>query len=135
MVVESVETADLIDAVALLGADAVQGYAIARPMPAAEFTDWMRKYAGAYQPADKADPEGRFARRAKLLIGDSHLHLLFGPAQSRVYELATTRGPVMPFRSICAALQTSLLEGGKESQYNRTRISGHSRKADRRVGR
>ncbi|MEM5328791.1 diguanylate cyclase [Paraburkholderia sp. JHI2823] len=110
VVVEGVESADLIDAVALLGADAVQGYAIARPMPAAQFTDWMRIHADAYRPAGPADPSGRFARLAKLLIWDSHLHLLFGPAQSRVYEFATTRRPVLPFTSISAALQTSLLD-------------------------
>lgn len=110
VVVEGVESVDLIEAVALLGADAVQAYAIARPMAAAHFTDWMRQHALAYEVPDRMYPKGLFARLAKLLIWESHLQLMSGPVQSCVHEIATASVPVSAFRSINPVLQRSLLE-------------------------
>jgi len=113
VVVEGVESVDLIDAVALLGADAVQGYAIARPLPAALFTDWMRAHGQVWEAPDRMYPKGNLARLAKLLIWESHLQLLFGPAASRVYEISTMETAILPFCSLNAALQTPLLEAAR----------------------
>ncbi|HEY8302070.1 MAG TPA: EAL domain-containing protein [Jatrophihabitans sp.] len=40
VVAEGAETMEIVDTLAELGCDVVQGYAIARPMPALEFMDW-----------------------------------------------------------------------------------------------
>ena len=42
--VEGLETPDLIEAAAVLGADGGQGYALAKPMPASELPDWVRQF-------------------------------------------------------------------------------------------
>ncbi|WP_296651575.1 EAL domain-containing protein [Paraburkholderia sp.] len=110
VVVEGVESVDLIDAVALLGADAVQGYAVARPMPAAQFTDWMRRHGDAYEAPDRMYPKGFLARLAKLLIWEFHVRLLFGTSLSRVVELPVDYTPIPPFRSVDPGLQTALLD-------------------------
>jgi len=41
--VEGLETPDLIEAAAILGADMSQGYAIARPMPAGQVNNWCKQ--------------------------------------------------------------------------------------------
>ncbi|CAM5431869.1 diguanylate cyclase domain-containing protein [Rhodanobacter lindaniclasticus] len=50
VVVEGLETPDLIEAASLLGADFGQGYALARPMPVEALASWMR----AHRPAPRA---------------------------------------------------------------------------------
>jgi diguanylate cyclase (GGDEF)-like protein len=47
VVAEGTETAEVLDTLAALGCHAAQGYTIARPMPPADFLDWLL----AYQPA------------------------------------------------------------------------------------
>ncbi|MDE2254506.1 MAG: EAL domain-containing protein [Betaproteobacteria bacterium] len=42
--VEGLETPDLIEAAAVLGADGGQGYALAKPMPASDLPDWVRHF-------------------------------------------------------------------------------------------
>ncbi|WP_233870454.1 diguanylate cyclase [Paraburkholderia adhaesiva] len=113
VVVEGVESVDLIDAIALLGADAAQGYAIARPMPAAGLTEWMRQHCEAWEAPDRANPEGHLARLAKLLIWETHLRLLFGSSRSRVFEIQPADVPILPFESVDAALQMSLLDAAR----------------------
>lgn len=49
--VEGLETSGLVEAATLLGADYGQGYAIARPMPAAEVVPWARGYRHATTPS------------------------------------------------------------------------------------
>ena len=110
VVVEGVESVDLVDAIALLGADAVQGYAIARPMPVAQFTDWMKQHRHVYEVPDQKSPKGHLARLAKLLIWESHLKLLFGSPRSRVVEFPEAYKPILPFRSVDPELQMSLLD-------------------------
>ncbi len=44
LVVEGVETAEIANAVRILGVDAAQGYAIAQPMPAATLRDWLAEH-------------------------------------------------------------------------------------------
>ena len=47
LVVEGVETADIHDALRVLGVDLGQGYAIARPMPAEAVAPWLAGHPGA----------------------------------------------------------------------------------------
>jgi hypothetical protein len=108
--VEGVESVDLMDSVAVLGGDAVQGYAIARPMPAPHFTEWMRQYGDAYDAPDRMYPKGPLATLAKLLIWESHVQLLFGSSLSSVVEIPTNYTLIPPFRSVDPALQTSHLD-------------------------
>lgn len=44
LVIEGVETPDILDALMILGVEFVQGYAIARPMPAEDLVEWSRTY-------------------------------------------------------------------------------------------
>lgn len=44
VVAEGIESKELIDALGTLGVDLVQGYAVARPMPADEVVEWTRTY-------------------------------------------------------------------------------------------
>lgn len=48
--VEGLETPGLIEAAAILGADMGQGYAISRPLPAAEVLEWARNYVNPLHP-------------------------------------------------------------------------------------
>ena len=50
VVVEGLESAALVEAAAVLGANAGQGYALARPMPAAEVPGWMRSFTLQLDP-------------------------------------------------------------------------------------
>jgi diguanylate cyclase (GGDEF)-like protein/PAS domain S-box-containing protein len=55
VIVEGAETHDVLDAVTVLGAHHVQGYAIARPMPPEEFFDWERRHAASWKPVGGVD--------------------------------------------------------------------------------
>ncbi len=44
LVIEGVETVEILDALTILGVTFVQGYGIARPMPAERLEDWLRTY-------------------------------------------------------------------------------------------
>lgn len=54
-VVEGLETADLIAMSAALGADAGQGYAIARPMPASKLAAWIEQWGATVFHTSTAD--------------------------------------------------------------------------------
>ncbi|OZB71520.1 MULTISPECIES: EAL domain-containing protein [unclassified Thiomonas] len=62
VVVEGLETPDLVEAATLLGADTGQGYALARPMPAADVADWVRNFRCPVDPRQPATPLGRLAQ-------------------------------------------------------------------------
>lgn len=62
VVVEGLETPDLVEAATLLGADAGQGYALARPMPAADVADWVRNFQCPVDPRQPTTPLGRLAQ-------------------------------------------------------------------------
>ena len=64
-VAEGAETPEILDALSALGVSQAQGYAIARPMPAAEMLSWLR----AYTPAPYRGP--------KSLLGLYACHLRF----------------------------------------------------------
>ncbi|OYV39377.1 MAG: diguanylate cyclase [Thiomonas sp. 20-64-5] len=62
VVVEGLETPDLVEAATLLGADAGQGYALAKPMPAAQVADWVRNFHCPVDPRQPATPLGLLAQ-------------------------------------------------------------------------
>lgn len=72
VVVEGVEDQGLIDALVVLGADLIQGYGVARPMPAGQLGAWVRaKSAVSHVP----HPASRLGNLARLLIWEETLHL------------------------------------------------------------
>ncbi|SAK92938.1 PAS/PAC sensor(s)-containing diguanylate cyclase/phosphodiesterase [Caballeronia pedi] len=72
VVVEGVEDKGLVEALVILGADFVQGYGIARPMPAEQMSLWMNTNAAMLQTGQ---PVSRLGKLARLLIWEETLHL------------------------------------------------------------
>jgi len=108
VVVEGVENEDLIEALALLGADAAQGYAIARPMDARQFTEWMAEHR--VRRLDDPPRSVALVMLARLLLWESHLRLLVGQSQSLVYQIPPEAEPVLPFQSVDPSLQQALID-------------------------
>jgi len=75
VVVEGVETADLLEAIAILGADVAQGWVVARPMPADEIPRWMRSGELPELP-EPGQARSLLARLARLLIWEERLQLV-----------------------------------------------------------
>jgi hypothetical protein len=75
VIVEGVEDEDMLGAVTLLGADAVQGYVIAPPMAAKQFSEWLTNRSGRGTPGAAGGPS-RLTILAKLLVWEERLHLL-----------------------------------------------------------
>jgi EAL domain-containing protein (putative c-di-GMP-specific phosphodiesterase class I) len=73
VIVEGVEGTELLEAIAILGADAAQGYGIARPMPAQQVVAWMDNQPGSGAAQNPKSPLGKLAR---LLILEERLHLI-----------------------------------------------------------
>jgi EAL domain-containing protein (putative c-di-GMP-specific phosphodiesterase class I) len=71
VVAEGIESVELLDALATLGVDLVQGYAVAKPMPAGEVAPWVR--ACRYQPG--ASRGSAPAQLARLLVWEERLVL------------------------------------------------------------
>ena len=65
LVVEGTETAEIVNALQVLGVDAAQGYAIARPMPVAMLRDWLTAHV-----------EARSSRLPTSLLGVYAAHLM-----------------------------------------------------------
>ena len=61
VVVEGLESPALVETAAILGADAGQGYAVARPMPAAEVQAWMRGFSLHLDPLQPQTALGALA--------------------------------------------------------------------------
>jgi EAL domain-containing protein (putative c-di-GMP-specific phosphodiesterase class I) len=81
-IVEGVENVDLLEAITLLGADVVQGYVIAHPMPAEDLMLWLRSDADArLDLPDPRHPRSLLAKLARLLIWEERLHLLLHDKQ------------------------------------------------------
>ena len=62
VVVEGLETPDLVEAATLLGADAGQGYALAKPMPAGEIPAWVRAFSSEVDSQRPRTALGRLAQ-------------------------------------------------------------------------
>ncbi|ALL68931.1 diguanylate cyclase/phosphodiesterase with PAS/PAC sensor [Paraburkholderia caribensis MBA4] len=72
VVVEGVEDEGMIDALVVLGADLIQGYGIARPMPAGQVAGWMKNNTAL----SRAEPPvSRLGKLARLLIWEETQHL------------------------------------------------------------
>ena len=69
VVVEGLETAGLIEAAAILGADAGQGYGIARPMAAPELFGWAQQFSLSVPPS----PHTELGEMAALWCQDHRL--------------------------------------------------------------
>ncbi len=67
VVVEGLETPALVEVAAVLGADAGQGYALAKPMPPAEVLLWLRQFHWFTEPAD---PQTGLGLRARQWVRD-----------------------------------------------------------------
>jgi len=61
VVVEGLESPALIEVAMVLGADFGQGFALARPMPAAALSDWIRQFAITVDPARPTTALGALA--------------------------------------------------------------------------
>jgi EAL domain-containing protein (putative c-di-GMP-specific phosphodiesterase class I) len=69
LVVEGAETAEIVDALQVLGVDAAQGYAIARPMPVAALRDWLAGHTVVKSTRTPTSLLGVYA--AHLMIADA----------------------------------------------------------------
>lgn len=122
--VEGVEDPGMLEAVMVLGADAVQGYVLAKPMGAAELSEWVRRTPLPTAP-DARDPKSQLAKLARLLLWEEYVHLLLIEAPAS----ATRARPVLPelpFRSIDRVIQEALLSaavdyGPDSAEYERAR--------------
>ncbi len=86
-VVEGAETAETINALAVLGVECVQGYAIARPMPEEALLEWLRAWNGIAQDT-----------QPRTLLGAYASHLQF----DGIYRLAPTiLGQIQNLEEVC----------------------------------
>jgi EAL domain-containing protein (putative c-di-GMP-specific phosphodiesterase class I) len=89
---EGVEDPGLLEAVRILGVDAVQGYAVAQPMPGAALLPWLHAHRLARADASRPTSDGVLAKLARLLVWEERLHLHLEHAS----EQDTTAGPPLP---------------------------------------
>lgn len=61
VIVEGLESAELVEVASLLGADEGQGYALARPMAADAFPDWLARFGWQFHSRQPATPLGQIA--------------------------------------------------------------------------
>jgi len=104
VVAEGIESAQLLDALATLGVDLVQGYVVAKPMPADEIVPWVR----AYRFERGASRGTALAQLASLLVWEERLALnLAAPRTARALAHALAAGAPPPDDD--ASLARSLL--------------------------
>lgn len=122
VIVEGVEDDALFEAVVILGADAVQGYGIGRPMPAHELVEWMGRRL--LLPDPSAPPRSALGRLARLVIWEERLHLVLGDpgAAGWLSEIFSTapaaadvRVPPTKLRAFCEACPLSKFFVGIEA--------------------
>ena len=70
VVVEGLETADMVEAVSILGADYGQGYGLARPMPASAFPEWARTFLPPVVPGEINTALGALAYHWQFMHSD-----------------------------------------------------------------
>jgi EAL domain-containing protein (putative c-di-GMP-specific phosphodiesterase class I) len=73
VVVEGIENPEMLEAMMILGVDGVQGYTVARPMPAGRLPEWVSAHAGA--PFVHA-LDGVLPRLAKSIIREERLSIV-----------------------------------------------------------
>jgi diguanylate cyclase (GGDEF)-like protein len=82
LVVEGVESDDILDALHIMGASLAQGFGIARPMEADMLSDWMRDYRPRRPACEPAT-----------LLGAYAVHLIW----TQTFQSEPTRGPLPHF--------------------------------------
>jgi EAL domain-containing protein (putative c-di-GMP-specific phosphodiesterase class I) len=90
VIVEGVEDEDMLCAIATLGADAVQGYAIAHPMAAKQFSEWLENRSG-HGMIDAPRGPSRLTVLAKLLVWEERLHMLEQDKRAFAYVVTSFR--------------------------------------------
>ncbi|WP_162878286.1 EAL domain-containing protein [Trinickia diaoshuihuensis] len=80
VVAEGIEDPALLPALRVLGVDAAQGYAIARPLPANEFFAWLRERTGEPPHGNETN---RFVQLAQFMLWEEKLSLVIDDAYSR----------------------------------------------------
>lgn len=93
VIVEGVEDEDLLEAVTILGADAIQGYVLTPPLPADEITAWLSAHPTYPEPPHK---HGVLGQMARLLIWEECLYLLRDEASVADHATDVTP-PALPF--------------------------------------
>jgi EAL domain-containing protein (putative c-di-GMP-specific phosphodiesterase class I) len=98
VLVEGVDSADMLEAVAVLKADAVQGGAVCPVLQAGQMTTWLKETAVLALPAHNR-PRSKLAKLASLLLWEERLHLTLESAIGAPAETAQTHtlGPALPF--------------------------------------
>ncbi|HEY0295223.1 MAG TPA: EAL domain-containing protein, partial [Bordetella sp.] len=121
VIVEGVEDLDMLEAIMVLGSDAVQGYVISRPMPAARLTDWLRQAQPPMRLPMPGTVTSTLAKLAALLIWEERLHLMLDDINTIQMGLV----PALPFNAepaLQGALANAALEHGlRSSQYQGAR--------------
>ncbi|MGN6581811.1 MAG: EAL domain-containing protein [Bordetella sp.] len=98
VLVEGVDSADMLEAAAILEADAVQGRAVCPPLSAEQMTQWLKE-APALALAAHHHPRSKLAKLASLLLWEERLHLTLEKAAGTPADAASTQtlGPALPF--------------------------------------
>ena len=86
LIVEGVETADILEALTIIGVDYVQGYTIARPMPASAATKWLK--TASLQPPSREPTSMLGVYAAHLTIVETCRVLANQPFKLRWHEEA-----------------------------------------------
>lgn len=96
VIVEGVESEDLLEAICMLGVDAVQGYVFARPMPARDLERWIEQYR-PFSFDGSRDSRSPLVVLAQLLLWEERLYLHLGEksTRSRAQKEATVLRPFM----------------------------------------
>lgn len=98
VMVEGVDSVDMLEAVAVLKADAVQGGAVCPLLQAEQMTAWFKETAVLALPLHNR-PRSKLAKLASLLLWEERLHLTLESAIGAPAETAQTQtlGPALPF--------------------------------------
>ncbi|HUY01804.1 MAG TPA: EAL domain-containing protein [Rhodocyclaceae bacterium] len=96
VVVEGLETEDLVEAAVVLGADAGQGFALGRPMPAAAIPGWTQDFVWTVDRKAPRTPLGALATmwRSAQLGGDRHESAEACPVARFLEARGLTDGPL-----------------------------------------
>lgn len=89
VVAEGIESKELIDALGTIGVDLVQGYAVARPMPADEVLDWTKTYVFPHGSSGGAT----LLQLARLLVWEERLALNLDALSAADVTARATRRP------------------------------------------
>jgi EAL domain-containing protein (putative c-di-GMP-specific phosphodiesterase class I) len=126
--VEGLENEGLIEAATILGADFGQGYAIARPMPAAELLSWAAQQRCS---VDTSNPRTALGALAGYLLWDQQLASYEG-RPDLIEDLVSNPSPVQryvvakglqdgPVGSLLQSNRACAIQGRRSAMYRHTR--------------